>query len=481
MKSPSDLEPEQIEAIEWLKFRSEALLALPIGFGKTVVTLTALKEIFNVHPEWRALLVSTSNICKHTWVQEMGEWSHLHGVFSYTSLAGRVMPEGPLDSDILAINFESLEWFLDLVDSDQVALPEVLIIDESSKMKAHDAQRVQRLAGLRRIEKKNGVRRYKNYPGYIDRFERRILMSGTPAPEGYGDLWAQSCLLSTRRRLGENITSFRDQYASRDRSGFGWVVDKHAEALIEEKLKYVMYLPKEESDYGLPPVLHRAIEVPWSPDARAQYLEMEKQAEVILSGLDIDLDIELDQLSIEAPNAGVVYSKLRQLCSGFIYDDQGNTHWTDDKDAKGDALELVLDGLAGTPILVFTQFTAEAEYLRDRFDFHVGMPNSIQDWTDQKIPRLCLHPASAGHGLNMQYGSHVCLYYSMPVSHEQWRQSFGRLQRRGQPARQVSALRLQRPNSVELDVWNSVQGKRTKLSDLLRNMRQRRAQLSASD
>jgi SNF2 family DNA or RNA helicase len=466
-----DFTPSQHDAVDWLQYRTEALLALQVGFGKTIITLTALARLREMYGPWRTLLVSTKSICEHTWGEELDGWSHLPPL-SYASAAGRDLAAVQSDPDILAVNYESLEWYLDLVDRGQEVQRDVLVVDESSKLKAHDSARVARLAGLRRITKKDGVKHSRSNPGFVDKFRRRWLLSATPAPEGYQGLWAQEACMSERRRLGENITSFRNEFCTRDRSGFGWVVIPALEREIERRLRHVMYLPKESDSLGLPPVTHSRVVIPWALEARAQYKEMEDELELALEAADPDTP--MDEIEVVAPNAGVLLSKLRQLCSGFLYDAEGNAHPSLDPDAKLDALDGVRERIGEAPLLVFTQFKSEMRSIGERYrDARVGLPDSLADWNAKLIPMLVLHPASAGHGLNLQHGTNVCLYYSLPFSYEQWHQSWGRLHRRGQ-TRPVSALRFERPNSVDQDVWNKVQGKRAKLSDFLDHMRRRR-------
>jgi hypothetical protein len=466
-----DFTPSQHAAVDWLQYRTEALLALQVGFGKTIIALTALARLREMYGPWRTLLVSTKSICEHTWGEELDRWSHLPPLY-YASAAGRDLAAVQSDPDILAVNYESLEWYLDLVDRGQEVQREVLIVDESSKLKSPDTARVARLAGLRRITKAGGVKHSRSSPGFVDKFRRRWLLSATPAPEGYQGLWAQEACMSERRRLGENITSFRKQFCTRDRSGFGWVVVPALEREIERRLKHVMYLPKESDSLGLTPVTHSKVVLPWSPEARGQYKEMEDELELALEAADPDTP--MDEIEVVAPNAGVLLSKLRQLCSGFIYDTGGHTHPSADPDVKLDGLHAVRERIGDVPILVFTQYRAEMRAIAERFgEAQVGLPSDLSDWSARRVPMLVLHPASAGHGLNLQHGTNVCLYYSLPFSYEQWHQSWGRLHRRGQ-SRPVSALRFERPNSVDQDVWNKVQRKRAKLSDFLDHMRRRR-------
>jgi SNF2 family DNA or RNA helicase len=467
-----DLTRGQTDAADWLVYRTEALLALQVGYGKSVITLTAYAKLREMLGDLKMLLVSTKSICHLTWAEEIAKWTHLPPL-TYGNASGCKVSVIESQPDILAINFESLVKYLDGVEAGDFVLPDVLVIDESSKMKAHGTHRVAKLAGLRRITKKNGVKQYQKFPGYVHRFKRRWLLSATPTPESYADLWAQEACMSVRRRLGENITNFRDQYCTRDRSGFGWDVIPAVEPLIEEKLKYVMYLPRETDFLDLEQVTHREVLVPWASEARVQYKEMEDELEVVLENLDGDTP--MDEVEVIAPNAGVLLGKLRQLCSGFIYDADGNAIPTNTPNAKLDALDLVIERIGDTPLLVFTQFRAEMRAISRRYrEAQIGLPPSLDDWNNRRGPRLLvLHPASAGHGLNLQFGTNICLYYTLPHSYEQWHQSWGRIQRRGQRFA-VSALRFGRPNSVCQDTWKIVSKKGAKLRDFLEHMRARR-------
>lgn len=449
--------PQQEEAARWLAARTHALLALPIGFGKTAVTLHAFAELREYHPEWRALLVTTKNICNLTWGQEIEKWGF---GLRYKSVAGRRGVVRTDDWDILAVNFESLEWLLDLVDNRWIDLPEVLIIDESSKMKSHSANRVKRLIG-------HGVRGVARR-SYVPRFQRRWLLSGSPAPEGLEDLWSQSACMDPRRPLGTNISEFREVFCGARWNGFGNVYEVHAMGRqeIERRLRHVMYVPKEHDDLGLVPPTHSKVVVPWSAEGRAQYDELEDTLATMVG--------ENEDVEIEASNRAVVINKMRQLCSGFIYGDYGEAHPSKDPEAKLDALERIVEQADGRPILVFNQYIEEVEMIQRRFPGAIdGAPTDLTEWNKHRIPMMILHPRSASHGLNLQYGSSICVFFSLPYSYEEWFQAWGRLHRRGQ-TEPVSVIRLERENSIEADVWKVVQGKDRRLSALLNNMRQRR-------
>ena len=173
----ADLKPEQVEEIDWLKHRTAALLTLPVGFGKTIIALTAIKEIMDVYGPWTTLVISTKNIIRHTWPSELENFEHISHL-TYTDLTDRRKASLQMETNIYGINFESLTWFLDQVDSGLFpSLPDIMVIDESSKMKAHSAERVKRLAGLRYITRAKGVKNYRKYPGYIHRFKRLFFLS----------------------------------------------------------------------------------------------------------------------------------------------------------------------------------------------------------------------------------------------------------------------------------------------------------------
>lgn len=523
MHSYSDLTPKQLTAIEWLPYRTEAFVILPVGFGKTVIALTAIKEILDVyaatsanpnghilparnddmegqaHPgpnsrradggapllgisRPRTLVVSTKAICDHTWGPEIENWDHLTGQLTYASAAGRKEASVQARPDILGVNFESLEWLLDLADADPSLLPDMVVIDESSKMKDHKTGRVKRFAGF-------GA----NPRGYVHRFKRRWNLTATPTAEGFMGLYAQEACISMRRRLGQTITDFRNEYAERigEREQGRYVIGKYARRAIMDKLAPITFTTPDDDYRGdRPEPIHSEVLVPWTDEGRAIYDEIEETLGADLTDFletmgedDDDLfgltEEELAAQDIDVISAGsaaVLIQKLRQACAGFVYDGRGNARRIDDADAKLRALAALRERVGDAPILVFFQFRAEAEAIRNHFrDAVVGLPDSLDDWNNGRVPMLAVHPASAGHGVNLQYGAHVAAWFSLPYSYEQWHQGNGRLDRTGQPD-QVSIVRFLRPNSVEQDIWTKLQSKGAGLKEFIHGMRERRLQ-----
>lgn len=460
----NELKPEQLAAAKWLASRTEAFVWLPLGFGKTIVTLTAFEEMRRVYcQDWRAVVFSTKAIVDLTWGQEIRDW----GLdLSYASAAGRDRAAVEAGPDVLGVNFENVCWYLDLVDRGEAALPEVLIVDESSKLKDPSAQRTRRLIGQRRRNDPPGWER-----GYVHRFKRRIALSATPAPEGYQGLWSQEASISPRRRLGLNISQFRSLFCTSTWNGVAndYHVSKEGEERIEAILQPITYTVKAGNFLDLPEPTHVEVKIPWAPAALAQYEELEAEMALKLEGegdLELD-DLDLDSDEIAASNAAVLLNKLRQVCSGFAYDEDREPRWLEDGDAKIDALATLLDRAGDSSVVVFAQFIASAERIAERFPgAHVGLPDTLDDWNAGRIPILVLHPRSAGHGINLQHGSSQIVFYELPWSREEYQQAIGRLHRRGQK-QPVTVHRLMRPASVEGDVWAKLRSKGMKLSQLL--------------
>jgi hypothetical protein len=472
-----ELRLDQTQAIEWMTPKDEAFLILGVGFGKTICTLTTVRNIRREHPDWRVLVVSTKNIIDHTWGTEIKDWEHTQHLTYAAACGSKKKREAAIHArtDVLGVSFENLTWFYDQVDKDPSLLPEILVIDESSKMKDPSAKRVKRHAGFR----KRGDPRSMNR-GYIHQFKKRFALSATPAPEGFLGLWSQEACISMDRRLGANITEFRGRYCFAVWNGFANTYKVHAEGeeRIKAALKPISYVAESDKYMDLPEPIHNEISVPWSVSARDEYETMANEFILELEGRLNEMGADpkqwqddIFQISkVLAPNAAVVMSKLRQACSGFFYDAEGNTLDSSDPTAKLDAFEKYLERTGEAPVVCFTQFTAEQKALSVRFpEAQVGLPKSLDPWNAGDIPLMILHPRSAGHGVNLQ-SQHLAAWYSLPFSFEEWHQGNGRFHRTGQ-RNQVSITRFTRPNSIDRQVWSKLMGKGAKLNEFIEGVR----------
>lgn len=474
-----NLRPAQADAWPWLASRTEALVPAPIGWGKTIITLLAIKKMRELYGPWRTVVFSRKQVVEKTWASELEKWKPLEGM-SYACAAGR-NENAVLDRpDVLGVNFENIEWFYDLVDEDPTLRPEILVIDESHHMKSFSAHRVKRHCGFKKL----GTEKL---PGHVHQYKRRFALTGTPNPEGYTDLWAQEACISMKRRLGLNITTFRREHCHAIWTGERetYTVDSIGELKIERALAPITYKASLGRYLDTPPPVYSTLHIPWDPDAEAEYRELADEFELDLRERletvvppTVDLQTatvdDLIQLGLDhalAPNEGVLLGKLRQACSGFVYDKDKNARLLLDWEAKLDALSDFVERCEGVPLLVFVEYRAEAQMIKKRFQrAQIGVPKDLSDWKKRRVPMLVCNPASAGEGLDgLQEGSHIAAFYTVPWSGGLFNQSCGRLDRGGQ-TRQCSFVRFERPNSVDQYVRDKQAGKQAKLGKFLRRV-----------
>lgn len=462
MHARSELSAEQRGHVARIVRGAEAFGVLPVGYGKTIIALTAIVD-WSAGRRLRTLVVSTKKIIELTWGQEIEEWEHTKHL-TYAAGTGRMLERavksGP---DVLGVNFESLERYYDMVDGGFAILPDVLVIDESSRMKAHDANRVKRHCGFGLSSTPRG---------YVHRFSHRIALSATPTAEGYVGIWPQECAISRARRLGVNVTSFRARYCTARWNGTSMVyeVGEEAKSRIHDAMADILVTSKSDNYLAIPDPVYSKVSIPWTAEEYERYRTLEEDS--VLQASQVD-----GGTSVLAPNVGVLFNKLRQLASGFLYEQTGEeerkTHFFRSAQDKLDALELIQESAGEVPVVVFVQYQAEMELLAQRFPrAQVGLPPTLDAWNARKIPMLVLHPRSAGHGINLQHGSHIAVWFSLPWSYEEWHQANGRLHRTGQK-NQVSVIRLERERSIEADVFATLQGKAKTLQQFINGIRER--------
>lgn len=385
-----------------------------MGSGKTVSTLTAIQHLQFAELETKpALVIAPLRVARDVWPNEVREWSHLHDLRvlaivgssgARTTLltevyAGRV--------DVATVNFENLPWLI-AACGDRWPFG-MIVVDESTKLKslrasirtnAHGKQWVQGVGGARAKALLNVV--------FTQQTARFIELTGTPAPLGLQDLWGQIFFLDYGQRLGRVYDAFKNRWFTTDFNGFGMVAQPHAQAQIEAALKDVCLSLKAEDWFDLDQPIVRQINVTLPDAVRAQYRELETQ-----------LFTEILSHPIDAVNAGAKTMKLMQLASGAAYtghaDDDGPRQWVEAHTEKLDALEEIVEEWCGAPILVSYTFKSDLVRLCKRFPQGRALdqkPQTLKDWNAGKIPLLFTHPASAGHGLNLQHGGNVLVYFS---------------------------------------------------------------------
>lgn len=437
----------QKRAIELLLSKPHCGLFLDPGLGKTVTTLSALKILKQRNLLRRVLIVAPLRVAKYTWPDEIQKWAHLNDL-SYTVVHGAEKDElRHAETDIHLINPEGLLWLLPLLAKDKRFSYDWLIIDESSKFKSYSSKRFKLLKPL------------------LGKFARRTILTGTPATNGMMDLFSQMYVVDQGMALGAYITKFRGEFFhQKPFDPYGWYLNDKAEEEIYKRIQHKT-MRMDASDYlNIPEKIVQDIYVELPEAALRKYKQMEAT-----------LQMQVKQGIVTAANAAVASGKCRQIASGFIYDDQHNATWI--HEAKFEALSDLLDELQGKPVLVFYNFVETAEQLHYKFGAQLikGAATETQRkvlsaWNRGEVPLLAAHPASAGHGLNLQDGGCHIVWVDPTYDLEHYIQANARLYRQGQK-NTVVIHRLVARSTLEQAIIKRLEGKDRMQSDLLSALR----------
>ena len=397
----------QSYAIDYIETHPIAAVLLDMGLGKTVISLTAIADLlFNSFEAHRILVVAPLRVARDTWPAEISKWQHLKHL-TYAVAVGTVKERKAALSagaDITIINRENLGWLIDSSGFDFNY--DMVIIDELSSFKNHKSKRFQSLMKVR------------------PKVKRIIGLTGTPSSNGLMDLWAEFKLLDFGERLGRFITHYRNNYFIPDkRNGeiiYSYKPMPYAEDAIYRKISDITISMKSTDHLQMPELITSQYEVQLSEDEEQRYEE-----------LKADFILELPEGEITAANAASLTGKLSQLANGAIYDDEGNI--VEFHDRKLDALEDIIESANGKPLLVAYWFKHDLQRIKKRFDVReIKTSKDIIDWNNGDIPVAVIHPASAGHGLNLQAGGSTLVWFGLTWSLELYQQTNARLWRQGQ-------------------------------------------------
>ena len=405
MPCSTDLHSYQRDAVQYLLDNPKAMLVLSMGLGKTVVTLTALQQLLDNYEATKVLIVAPKRVAINTWPTEIQVWDHISAGYSILC-GGKKQREMAAESDapIHITNIDNLVWLIDHCGKHWPY--DMLVVDESSLFKAYNTRRFKVLK--RRL-------------GLIDRV---VLLTGTPAPNSLMDLWPQIFLLDGGERLFRTITGYRDHYFQKDYNGFSWNLRDGAETDIYERVADLC-LRMDAADYlSTPERVDVEVPCPLPPKAMKQYKAFER---------DQLLELAEDE-EVVALSAAVLTGKLLQFANGALYKDEDGA-WEQLHDAKLDALADIIETSAGQPVLVAYNFKHDLQRLQARFPTSRVLdaePETVTEWNDGEIPLLLAHPQSAGHGLNLQRGGSIIVWFSLTWSLELYQQFNARLHRQGQ-------------------------------------------------
>lgn len=397
----------QAFAINYIETHPIATVLLDMGLGKTVISLTAIADLlFDSFEAHRILVVAPLRVARDTWPAEIAKWEHLQHL-TYAVCVGTPKERRAAlmaGADITIINRENLGWLIDSSGFDFDY--DMVVIDELSSFKNHKSKRFQSLMKVR------------------PKVKRIIGLTGTPSSNGLMDLWAEFKLLDFGERLGRFITHYRNNYFIPDkRNGeiiYSYKPMAYAEDAIYRKISDITISMKSTDHLQMPELITSQYEVQLSEEEEKRYEE-----------LKADFILELPEGEITAANAASLTGKLSQLANGAIYDDDGNI--IEFHDRKLDALEDLIEAANGKPLLVAYWFKHDLQRIKKRFDVReIKSSKDITDWNNGDIPVAVIHPASAGHGLNLQAGGSTLIWFGLTWSLELYQQTNARLWRQGQ-------------------------------------------------
>ena len=436
----------QVKATKRIKDQKHVGLFLDMGLGKTVITLTAIKELIDDFAIFKVLVIAPKRVAEDTWSREHEKWDHLSGlrISKVLGTPAQRMKALKAEADIYVIGRDNVKWLVELMGKSWPF--DMVVIDELSSFKNPSAQRFK---ALRKV---------------IPASDRVVGLTGTPSPNGLMDLWAEIYLLDRGERLGPTISAYREKYfRAGARNGYivyKWEPYSYSQKEIERKISDICMSMSAEDYLELPERIDNEIKIRLSEKEMKQYDQMER-----------DQLLRIDDEAVVALNAAAVMNKLLQMANGSVYADGGDVVKIHEK--KLEALEEIID-TTGEPVLVFYSFRHDLEAIKKRIPDAMELESSedIARWNRGEIPVLLCHPASVGYGLNLQEGGHVIVWYGLTWSLELYQQANARLYRQGQE-RSVIIHHLITEDTVDEQVMKALKAKDTSQAALLKALKER--------
>ena len=425
--------PYQEFAKEYMISNPLSALFLEMGLGKTITTLTAIDELlYDCFEIRKVLIIAPLRVANSTWPSEIKKWEHLK-LLRYSIVTGNEserIQALTTEAEIYIINRENVDW---LVNKSGVAINfDMLVIDELSSFKSYTSKRFKSLLKIRPY------------------FKRVVGLTGTPSSNGLMDLWAEFRILDFGKRLGRYITHYRNKYFVPDkRNGmiiYSYKPQEDAEQQIYEAINDITISMKSCDHLKLPDLIMNEVEVVLEDKEAERYEDFKKEMVMTIGEEEID-----------AVNAASLSNKLLQLANGSIYDEDKNYHIVHDK--KMEALEQLIEEANGKPVLIAYWFKADKERIEQRFKVReIQSASDIEDWNKGEILVGLIHPASAGHGLNLQQGGCTLIWFGLTWSLELYQQTNARLYRQGQN-QTVVIHHIITKNTIDEDVMKALKRK----------------------
>jgi SNF2 family DNA or RNA helicase len=429
----------QTFATEFIESNAISAVLIACGLGKTIITLTAVHNLlFDSFEVRKVLVIAPLRVARDTWPAELSKWDHL-GLLKASVAVGNTADRISAlkhKADLYIINRENVQWLIE-----ESTLPfdfDMVVVDELSSFKNHRSKRFRALMKRRPVVK------------------RIVGLTGTPASNGLIDLWAQFKLLDKGERLGRFIGSYRDAYFTPDkRNGqivFSYKVAPGAEERIYRAIEDITISMKAQDHIRMPELVTNEYKVSLSNDERIAYEKLRK-----------DLVLDASGGQVTAANAASLSGKLLQLANGAVYTDDGTTIALHDR--KLDALEDLIEAANGQSVLVAYWFKHDLQRIAGRLEklgvvfSTLDSSESIRAWNERNFPVGLIHPASAGHGLNLQSGGNCLIWFGLTWSLELYQQTVARLWRQGQKSETVVVQHIITSGTIDERIMKVLSGK----------------------
>lgn len=423
------------------------------GYGKTIITLTAINDLkYNRFLVYKVLVIAPKKVAEDTWTREQEKWDHLKllRVIPVLGTTKKRIKALNTNADVYVINRENVEWLVDYYQNDWPF--DMVVIDELSSFKNSNSKRFKALKRVRPL------------------IHRIIGLTGTPAPNGYIDLWAQIYLLDQGERLGKFITHYRENYFVPDKRDsqriFTYKPKEDSIKLIKNKISDIC-ISLSAKDYLQMPKLIK--------DNR--FIKLDNKAQKGYEEFERNMILQLDEEEIDVTSAAALTNKLLQYCNGAVYKEDGR-NYLEVHNCKIEALLELIEEAQGQPLLIFYNFKSDLERIQralKSLKLRIGILKDSQDiakWNNKELDILLAHPASAAYGLNLQDGGNHIVWFGLNWSLELYQQANARLYRQGQ-TQTVFIHNLVIDGCRDLDVIEALESKRDGQEALLNSLKAR--------
>ena len=439
MPSRNDLHKYQHRMIDFIYNTPKCAVWAGLGLGKTITTLTAIVDLIDSMAVSKVLIVAPLRVANSVWHKESANWQHTkHLKFSIvTGSEKERLAALHKTADVYVINRENVHW---IVEHYAKKWPfDMIVLDEASSFKSSSSQR------------------FKSLRKTIPFTNRLVELTGTPSPNGLLDIWSQMYLLDCGERLGRSMTAYKQRFFETDYSGYKFKPVKSADKIIHKLIDDLVISLNVDDYLEMPERIDTVIRVPLPPSRMVEYKQLER-----------DFIMQINDAEIVAYNAATLAGRLLQMCNGAMYTDELK-NWTEIHTAKLDALDEILEDNQDENLLIAYNYKTDLIRLKARYPDAVVLdndPDIITRWNNGEIKMLLAHPASAGHGLNLQHGGSIIVWFGLNWSLELYQQFNGRLHRQGQ-IKPVRIVHIVADGCIDDKVMRAIENKAQTQQELL--------------